>query len=77
MVGEVAVNVLEAVVPEEDQVAALDLLKPLDAEVDHVVEVPRSMRVRKCTYFLPAGTCRGLMSALLKCAKTSSHGATS
>ena len=77
MVVQVPVDVLEAVVPEEDQVAPLDLLQPLHAEVDDIVEVPSNMRMRKCTYFLPDGTCRGLMSAFLKWAKTSSHGAAS
>ena len=66
MIVQVTVDVLKAVVPEEDEVASPDLLKSLHAQVDDIVKVPSKNLMTKCTYLLPDGTCRGLMSAFLK-----------
>ena len=40
MVGEVPVDVLEALVPVEDHVALAHAPDPLNAEVHHVLEMP-------------------------------------
>ena len=77
MVVKVAVDVLEAVVPVEHQVAPAQAPQPLDAEVHDLLEVPRKVGDRTRTYLLPVGTLRGFTSARLKWAKTSSQGAAS
>ena len=74
---KVAINILQAVVPVEDHVAPPDGPEPGHGQVDDGLEVPENKMVNRGTYFLPEATCRGLMSAFLKCANTSSHGATS
>ena len=44
MVAQVAVDVLEAVVPVEDQVAPLERPQAGDAELDHILEVPTMLK---------------------------------
>ena len=44
MVGEVPVDILEAVVPEEDHVALAHAPDPLNTEVHHVLEMPEYER---------------------------------
>jgi hypothetical protein len=44
VVAQVAVDVLEAVVPVEDQVAPLERPQPGDAELDHILEVPTMLK---------------------------------
>ena len=75
MVGEVPVDVLQAVMPVEDHVASAHAPYPLDYKVDHLVKVPIKKLVKEGTYFLPVPTLRGFTSAFLKCANTSSQGA--
>ena len=41
MITQVAIDVLEAVVPEEDEVAPPDLPESLDAEMDYILKVPK------------------------------------
>ena len=77
MVVQVAIDILKAVVPVEHEVAPAQAPEPLDAEINHLLEVPGVQVVKWSTYLLPVGTLRGLMSALLKWAKASSHGAAS
>jgi hypothetical protein len=47
VVAQVAVDVLQAVVPVEDQVALLDRPQPGHAELDHRVEVPKEDGVKR------------------------------
>jgi hypothetical protein len=77
MVIQVTVDVLEAVVPVEHEVAPAEAPQALDAEVHDLLEMPREQVSKGSTYFLPVGTLRGLTSSLLKWAKTSSQGAAS
>ena len=77
MVVQVTINILKTMMPEKYEMAPSDLLEPLHAKVDNIVKVPRKIMITKCTYFLPEGKCRGLMSTFLKWANTNSHGATS
>ena len=77
MVAEVAVDVLEAFVPVQHQVAWPQRPEPGHAELDDILEMPKQKDESLETYFLPVGTCRGLTSAFLKWAKTSSQGAAS
>ena len=65
MVAEVAVDVLEASVPVQHQVAWPEGPQPGHAELDDVLEVPEQKDESLATYFLPVGTCRGLTSAFL------------
>ena len=74
---QVAIDILEAVVPVEDHVPLPDGPEPGHGQVDDSLEMPEKNMVKEGTYFLPDATCRGLMSAFLKWANTSSHGATS
>ena len=74
---QVAINILHAMVPVEDHMPLPDGFEPGHSQVDHSFEMPVEKIVKKRTYFLPDDTCRGLMSAFLKCANTSSQGATS
>ena len=40
MVAQVSVDICQAVMPVEDQVAPLERPQPSDAELDHILEVP-------------------------------------
>lgn len=66
MVAEVAVDILEAVVPVEHQVARPEGLEAVDAEPDDILEVPEVKDEERSTYRLPVGTCLGFTSAFLK-----------
>ena len=44
VVAQVAVDVLEAVVPVEDQVAPLERPQAGDAELDYILEVPTMLK---------------------------------
>ena len=64
--------------PVQYEMALPDLSYPLDAELYYCFEMPILKKIKiSRTYFFPVGTCRGLMSAFLKWANNSSHGAAS
>ena len=44
MVAQVSVDICQAVVPVEDQVAPLERPQPGDAELDHILEVPTMLK---------------------------------
>ena len=77
MISQVPVHKLQAMVPVEDQVALPQGLEPSYTQLHYILEMSISNESQNKTYFLPVGTWRGLMSALLKWAKTSSQGAAS
>ena len=67
----------ETMVPKQLPGLQGDLLGPIHHQLDHLVEVSKTLEIEKCTYALPVGTFLGFMSALLKWAKKSSQGAAS
>ena len=77
MVAEVAKYILEASVPVKHQMAWPEGPQPGYAELNYILKMPKQNDEILETYFFPVGTCRGLTSAFLKWAKTSSQGAAS
>ena len=64
-------------VSEETTVLYWDLLGPFQHQSGDLLELSTELVIRKCTYYLPIGTCLGLTSADLNAAKNSSQGAAS
>jgi len=70
-------------VPEQPTVVKLDLLEPIDYQVLDRLEVSKKEEIDHegkssvLTYVFPVGSLLGLISAALKFAKSSSHGAAS
>ena len=74
---QVAVDVLPAVVPEEEPLGRADSLDPPGHEPDYILKMAIEKIRLISTYLLPVGTWPGLTSAALKAAKKSSTGAAS
>ena len=66
---EEAVDVLQAVVPEEHDFALGDLLGPLDDQLDYIVEMSPELVMGADTYLLLCGSLSELMCAFLNQAK--------
>ena len=77
VIGKVSIYIFKTVVPVEDAVTSPDSPEPCYAEIHNILEMSKENDVKGQTYFLPVGTWRGLTSAFLKWANTSSHGAAS
>ena len=64
-----SVDVLSAVVPEEDDLALGDQLGPGDHELDYIVKMPTELGMMMCTYLLLYLSFLGFTSAFLNHAK--------
>ena len=64
-----AVNVLHAVVPEEQDLAFGHLLGTVHHQFHYIVEMSTQLVMKGCTYLLLCGSFLGLMSSLLNQAK--------
>ena len=74
---EIAVSMLETVMPEELPVVDGDLPTPGHHQLHDLFKITAKKLVKNHTYALPVFTRLGLMSLALKLAKKSSHGAAS
>ena len=66
---EEAVDMLRAVVPEEDDLALGDFLAALDGQANDVVEMAKELGMEDGTYLLFCATFLGLRSTFLNQAK--------
>ena len=71
---DIPVQVLQAVVPEENPMLEGNLLDSLHRQLHDLQEMSTKLEDGRSTYYFPVGILLGFMSFALKAAKTSSTG---
>jgi hypothetical protein len=74
VVCQISIYILEAVVPEEEDLVLGDLHDPLEHNVHYILKRTTWVRIDLFTYDLPRGRRSGLISTDLKCANQVSMG---
>ena len=77
IVRQIPEGILEAVVPEEEDLILWNLADPLEHDVHYILKRSGEDLANWVTYFLPRANRSGLMSTDLNAANQSSQGATS
>lgn len=73
--GEELEGIEDDMVPHHHELRLWNLIEPIGHHLYHRSKVPKRMKVKDCTYFLPRGWSLWLSFVLLRAANSNSGGA--